>query len=157
MAKNLSKTYHSLTFTKGRDTVNTWDNWSLIPSSRPVVAAPTPAYKYVEIPGKDGSLDLTDYLVKGPTYSNRQGSFEFYVTNLISKHGYSVWISRKEEIASFLDGSKMKMMLDDDPEYYYIGRFFLKEWRNEASFSKVIIDYTIEPFKYKRDGRKAGL
>ena len=91
--------YHSLIFIDGNITRNTWDNWHLIPSSRPVVVRPTATYKYVDVPGMDGSLDLTDYLIGRPTYSDCSGSFEFYVAN-----DYGDWVSRKNEKASFLNG-----------------------------------------------------
>lgn len=137
--------YHSLTFTIGNVTRNTWNNWHLIPSARPVVSQPTPSYKYVEIPGRDGSLDLSNYLVGRPTYSDRSGSFKFYVAN-----DYGNWVDRKTEIAQFLDGAKeMKMTLEDDPRHYYLGRFYMKEWAPGANNSEVTIEYRVKPYKYR--------
>lgn len=143
--------YHSLFITKGDTTINTWANWYLIPSSRPVVAQPTMAEKYVEIPGMDGSLDLTDYLTQTPSYSDRKGTWEFYVMN-----GYGSWEARRADIASYLDGSKMRVMLEDDLDNYYVGRVILKEWRSEPQFSKVVFEYHLNPYKYSmRDGKAA--
>lgn len=136
--------YHSLIFIDGNITRNTWDNWHLIPSSRPVVVRPTATYKYVDVPGMDGSLDLTDYLIGRPTYSDCSGSFEFYVAN-----DYGDWVSRKNEIASFLNGRVLKMYLEDDPIYYYEGRFYLRDWKSGGSFSSVTIEYRLKPYKFK--------
>lgn len=144
--------YHSLIFQDGNIRVNTWDNWRLIPSSRPTLVQPTPVYKYVEIPGRDGTLDTTDYLIGRPTYSDRKGQFEFYVYN-----DGTNWANRRAQIASFLTGKKMKMFLEDDPNYYYYGRFFFKEWRSEANFSKVVIEYQVAPYRYLNNGKEAGL
>lgn len=144
--------YHSLIFQDGNTKINTWDNWHLIPSSRPVVAQPTAVYKYVDIPGRDGQLDMTDYLVGRPTYSDRKGAFEFYVAN-----GYGNWASRRAEIASFLNGKVLKLYLEDEPQYYYKGRFFLKEWRSEANWSKVNIEYQVDPYRYLINGTRGGL
>ena len=144
--------YHSVIFQDGNVRKNTWDNWRLIPSSRPTVVQPTPLFKNVDIPGKDGTLDITDYLIGRPTYSDRKGSFEFYVSN----DGTS-WTARRASIASFLNGKKMKMILEDEPQYYYYGRFFFKEWRSEPQFSKVVIDYQVGPYRYLLDGKEAGL
>lgn len=144
--------YHSLIFQYGNIKRNTWDNWHLIPVTRPVMAQPTPAYNYVEIPGADGSMDLTDYLIGRPTYSDRQGTFEFYVAN-----DYGNWESRRAEIASFLNGSKMKVYLEDDPQHYYEGRFFFKSWTPDASHSKVTIEYRVKPYRYLVNGGEAGL
>jgi phage-related protein len=136
--------YHSLIFVDGNVSKNTWDNWHLIPSSRPVVSRPTTNYKYVDIPGMDGSLDLSNYLVGRPTYSDCSGSFEFYVAN-----DYGDWASRKSELSSFLDGREMKMFLEDDPQYYYLGRFALSSWKAGPNFSSVTIDYHVRPYKFK--------
>lgn len=144
--------YHSLIFQLGNTKINTWDNWHLIPTTRPVLAQPTPVYNFVEIPGSDGSMDLTDYLIGRPTYSDRQGSFEFYVAN-----DYGNWASRRAEIASFLNGRNMKLYLEDEPNYYYEGRFFFKAWTPDASHSKVTIEYRVKPYRYLVNGGEAGL
>lgn len=152
--------YHSLTFEVGsangatfKKRYNTWNNWHLIPTTRPVVAQPNPNYTYVDIPGADGSLDITDYLIGRPTYSDRTGSFDFYVAN-----GYGDWSARRTEIASILNGQIMKMYLEDEKEsYYYEGRFYLRAWTPDASYSKVTIEYRLKPYRYQANGRQAGL
>lgn len=140
--------YHSITFTVGSTSKNTWNQFHLIPSTRPVVAQPTPTFKYVDIPGRDGSIDLTNYLIGRPTYSDRSGSFKFYVAN-----DYGRWEKRKLDLAKFFDGKKeMKMELEDDPHYYYLGRFYLADWTPGASNSEVTINYRVKPYKYDSKG-----
>ena len=150
--------YHSLIFKDGNDTRNTWNNWHLIPSSRPVVVPPTPTYKYVDIPGRDGSLDFSDYLIGRPTYGDRSGSFTFYVANEDPNtgRGYGNWASRKQEIAQFLDGKKiLKMTLEDDINHYYVGRFYLKDWNSGEHNSQVVIEYRVKPYKYRESDGQA--
>lgn len=164
--------YHSVSFDKDGNRKNTWDNWRLIPSSRPVIVQPTPVYKYVDIPGTDSQLDLTNYLIGRPTYSDRKGSLEFLVVNAIwntqnygprvsfsyeTAAAYADWTSRRNDIANFLDGSNMKIILEDDPNYYYYGRVFFKEWRSDPKFSKVIIDYQVRPYRCLSNGVEVGL
>lgn len=144
--------YHSLIFQDGNTIYNTWDKWHLIPSSRPVIVQPTAAYKYIDIPGRDGQLDTTDYLIGRPTYSNRTGSFEFIVQN-----GFGPWYERRTELAAFFNGKKMKVFLEDEPDYYYVGRFMFKDWKSEKDFSKVTIEYTVEPYRYYKTGTRGGL
>lgn len=145
--------YHSLIFDIGDNRAyNTWDDWHLIPSTRPVVAQPTPVYTYVDIPGSDGSMDLSDYLIGRPTYSDRNGSFDFYVAN-----DYGDWADRKAELAAFFNGRIMKMFLEDDREYYYEGRIYFKQWTPDASHSKVTLEYRLKPYRYLSNGEVAGL
>ena len=152
--------YHSLNFhyQDGSHSVNTWNDWRLIPATRPVVAQPAASYKYVDIPGMDGSLDLSTYLVGRPTYSDRSGSFTFYVANEDPVTGakYGDWALRKQQIAQYLDGSViLKMSLEDDPHYYYIGRFYMKEWSPGQNFSQVTIEYRVKPYKYYDSNNEA--
>jgi len=125
------------------DTYNTWRDWYLIPSSRPSVAHPTIVTKYVEIPGADGALDLTDYLTGKPVYGQRQGAFSFYVDN-DREH----WESIRMKIVSALHGKRMKMRLMDDPNYYYNGRFTVGNYESGADHSGITISYQLEPYKY---------
>ena len=50
--------YHSITI----GTKNTWDDWHLIPKSRPLVNPPSVKTNVVDIPGGDGALDLSTAL-----------------------------------------------------------------------------------------------
>ena len=146
--------YHSLIFQYGNMKFNTWDNWHLIPVSRPTIEQPTPNYTFVDIPGADGSVDITDYLIGRPTYSDRQGSFEFYVAN---DYGNAGWEARRASIAKELNGRKMKLYFEDDPMHYYEGRFFFKKWTPDASHSKVTIEYRVKPYRYTSNGKEDGL
>ena len=144
--------YHSITFgdgtldSKGHFTgKNTWDDWYLIPSSRPTVAQAPVQTTYVDIPGKaDGPIDLTEYLTGAPVYGQRSGSFEFIVDN---DHEY--WETLRARIASYLHGKTMKMVLEDDPGYYYEGTFSLSDWKSESWNSKITINYALGPYKYR--------
>ena len=131
--------YHSITF----GDKNTWDDWYLIPSSRPVITPPSPKTTYVDIPGAHGSLDYTEVLADGVVYSNRGGSIEFYVDN-----DHKPWFYIYSEIMTYLQGKYMKMVLEDDPSYYYIGRYAVNDWKSDSNNSMITIDYNVDPYKY---------
>lgn len=155
MSSKLAKWYHSMTFTyadewdlstKKHGTVNTWDDWHLVPTSRPVFQQGDVKTVYVDIPGADGHIDLTESLSGYPVYQNRQGSLEFIVMN-----GYrSSWAAGFSKFANWLHGKKLRVVLDDDPSYFYEGRFKLNEWKsnNDGTWSNVTIDYNLKPYKY---------
>ena len=138
--------YHSITFGNGTLSggKNTWDDWHLIPSSRPTVAQAGPSVNYTEIPGrKDGPINTSTYLTGAIIYGQRSGSFEFIVDN---DHEY--WETLRMRMAEYLHGKTMKMCLEDDPDYYYEGRFSLSAWTSESWNSKVTINYVVKPYKY---------
>lgn len=137
--------YHSITFTDISDPsikANTWDDWHLIPASRPVVKPPEVNTKFIDIPGLNGSFDASELLTGYPTYKNRTGSWEFYVAN-----DFWNWEVAYSTIMSFLHGLKYKCTLEDDPSYYYEGRFSVNDWVSEKTNSKITINYTLYPYK----------
>lgn len=134
--------YHSILF----GDKNTWDDWHLVPSSRPLFNPPSVKTKYVDIPGYNGSLDLTESLTKYPVFNNREGSFEFYVMN-----GYWEWYEAYSTIMNYLHGKEMRAYLEDDPSFFYIGRFAVNSWKSDKDYSKIVIDYSVKPFKYYKD------
>lgn len=138
----VTKTVEGKTVTVFNPIANTWTDWHLIPSSRPSVAHPGFATKYVEIPGMHGNLDLTEYLTGGPVFGPRSGSFSFIVDN---NHEY--WEIIRQKMVTALHGKRMKMQLQDDPSYYYEGRFTVGNWESGPSYSSISISYQLDPFK----------
>ncbi len=130
--------YHSITL----GDKNTWTDWHLIPSSRPLVNPPNVRSSFVEIPGSDGALDLSDSLIGRPTYADRTGTWDFYVDN-----GYGEWSDRYSTIMAYLHGQKMKAVLEDDPLFYYEGRFSVNQWRSDPYYSRMSINYEVGPYK----------
>lgn len=130
--------YHSITI----GTKNTWDDWHLIPDSRPLFNPPTVKSNYVDIPGGDGSLDLSTALSGRPLYTNRTGSWSFHVEN-----GFMEWSSLYSDIMAYLQGQKMQAVLEDDPSFYYEGRFSVNQWKSNPQRSLITIDYNVGPYK----------
>lgn len=157
-----SSDFHSINFViDATDVYNSWNDFYLIPSSRPNIAQPSRSFKYVDIPGRSGSLDLTTYLNGNtPVYSDRTGSIEFVV---IREYNGRVidnrpWYDRKQELVDFFDGRVMRIQLEDDPRYYYEGRVTLESWQTGESFSSATIQYHLAPYKYDSEtGQEAGI
>ncbi len=136
------KSYEGVSYEDFESFANTWEDWHLIPSSRPSIAHPTVATKFIEIPGTDGMIDLTDYLTGRPVYGQRQGSLNFLVANY-----FETWETIREKIVSMLHGKRLKMRLMDDPDYYYEGRFSVGQWESGSNNSAISITYQLDPYK----------
>lgn len=150
--------YHSITFYEFNSygtitsTRNSYDNWHLVSKSRLLFNPPKVKTKYIDIPGADGVIDLTTSLRSTPAYENREGTFEFYVLN-----GYGNWASRYSEIMNFLHGKLLKAALEDDPGFYYQGRFAVDAWGSESSWSTITISYNVSPYKQNISGQNLSL
>lgn len=139
---------------------NTWEDWKLAPSSRPVIKPPTPKRTTIDIPGANGLINLSGSLTGGrPIYNNREGSMEFIVVN-----GYGRWNDRLSAIMNFLDAPNTALWLDDDSyEYkhsngsidrgvwYYVGAVWVSDWtsNNDGTWSTITFDYSVKPHKQR--------
>ncbi|MDO5397613.1 MAG: hypothetical protein Q4G33_06760 [bacterium] len=122
---------------------NTWDDWKILPTERPVFAPPKPKTTYIDVPGGNGALDLSESLTGYPIYENRTGSFKFRVMN-----DYVEWHERYTEIMEHLHGKSMNAILADDPDYFYKGRFTVDSWTSGNTWSEITIGYTVDPYKW---------
>jgi len=52
-------------------------------------------------------------------------------------------------IKNALHGKKERIVLDDDPLFYWIGRLHVSKFTNEKNIGIVSIEADCEPYKYK--------
>lgn len=58
------------------------------------------------------------------------------------------WADRLSNIMNSIQGKKIKAVLDDDPEYYYNGRFYVSDWDSSGdTYSTITISYIVDPYK----------
>lgn len=128
-----------------QNSVNTWDDWHIIPEKRPVVSPPEIKTQIIDLPGGHGFVDLSEIITNDVRYGQRQGSWTF-----IAHPDYSdiePWNWKYEAIAQKIHGRNLKIILEDDPFYFYEGRLKVNQWDPGENWSKVTIDYTLQPFK----------
>lgn len=127
---------------------NTYTDWKLVPTSRPVVAPPEPQYNFVEVPGMNGALDFTEAL-GGVAYRMREGKWKFLVEH--DHPGYD-WQRVYSDIMNAIHGKLVKVVLEDDPDYYYTGRVSVDEWRSDPDNSYITLTYQLSPYKLYQYG-----
>lgn len=121
---------------------NSWKDWHLIPSSRPVFVMPEVKTNFVDLPGTDSGIDLSEAVSGYPVYKNRNGSFKFVVDP-----DWKNWPTAYSEIASYLHGKRLRAILTDDPTYFYEGRFWISAWDSGNAVTSITINYDVEPYK----------
>lgn len=131
--------HHSITF----GDKNTWDDWHLIPDTVPIINPPPPKIKKLDIPGGDGSIDLSEAVTGYPVYTDRTGSLRF-----TASREYGPWKRRFAEIKEYLHGRAMRMTLEDDPGWFWEGRFTVRDIGFTGFFGVIVIDYDLGPFKW---------
>lgn len=124
------------------DDKHSYYHWGLMFKSRPVISPPIPKTKYVEVPGADGAIDMTDTLTGYTQYQNRQISFEF-----ILMAGRENWPAIYSDLMDTLHGRKVRITFDDDPDYYYTGRVMVDKWDAGKVTAVITMTAEVEPFK----------
>lgn len=143
--------YFSIKFSDpdGSNEIDTYENWRIVPESRPLISPPEVKTEYVEVPGADGALDYTEAL-SGIKYKNREGNWSFYVLNELSGLGGSFmkWNELYSLVMKTVHGKRKRIWLESDPDYYYTGRIFVDQWSSNKDYSKITLKYIIDPWKY---------
>lgn len=122
------------------DDKNTFTDFSIVPVTRPVVNMPEAVTVYVDTHGFDGPLDLSEAVAGRMVYGSRTGSWDFQVKNYTDS-----WDVISHRLANYTHGRRVKVRLEDDPEFYYLGRLELDTF---SSAPDIRINYTLEPYKY---------
>lgn len=140
-----------------------WDSWGLIPTSVPIVSMPAVFENSITVPGTNQTIDLSNVLLGFPTFKQRTGTWKFYCDltkpcefkqPTQDNPNATIWKCWTREglygsLASYFHGQNRKVILmDDDPDYYYKGKFKLGNITSGKGFPQVDISYTLDPFKY---------
>lgn len=128
-------------------TKHSYRAWGLLLKSRPSISPPEPKTKVIEVPGTDTVIDLTESLTGGVKYEQRTIEFEFFVID-----GRHQWSAVYSSILNELHGKRVKIVMDDDPNYYYTGRVVVDEWKSDKKTATIALTATVEPYKRARHG-----
>ena len=132
---------------KGVQTKHTYNDWGLVPKTRFKVSPAEPKYNYVELAGSDAIIDLTESLTGYVCYKMRSCEITFSIVG-----NRSDWSDIYSTIQNYLQGEKLKVISDEDPDWYWTGRFQVSDWDTVQKIGEITISGTVEPYKIKVDG-----
>lgn len=125
------------------DNYHTWRDWGLYQMGPASLSLPVVQSNYISVPGRDGYLDMSTALTGEVTYKTREFSCPFM--SLASSEDWPALYSR---ILNAIHGQKMKIVLDEDPDYYYEGRVAVETPDYDGSW-QFSITGVVSPWKYK--------
>ena len=111
--------------------------------SKKEIGSPEVKENKIDIPGADSSLDLTDFFGE-PKYNDVTHKFEF--STIVPQ---AQFLSMFSIVKNALHGKKMRIILDGDPLFYYLGRIKVSSFTNEKNVGIISMECDCEPFKYK--------
>lgn len=124
------------------DTWHTNKDWGLRLISV-YIPMPEPKISLVELPGADGSLDLTE--INGRTQYYDRSGLEFVFD--FADGDYTRWLMKYSEVAKALHGQKIKTILDEEPDCYYYARLMVDSVKSNPVLSQITLSGTADPYK----------
>lgn len=107
------------------------------------IGSPEPKIRQIEVEGADGSLDQTEYFGE-VKYENVKHKFDFSTMVLQTE-----FLSLFSTVKNALHGKKVRVILDDDPNFYYVGRLSVSPFTSSRGIGNLSIEAECEPYKYK--------
>lgn len=123
------------------DDIHSYNDLNLILSAVEIAPA-SPKTKFVDIPGADGSVDLTEALGE-IRFSDRKCTFTF---TCLPTDDFEV---KKREVSNAINGKRMSIRLDKDPDYQWDGRCYIDKYKSDKNLNKITIGATVSPYKMK--------
>lgn len=157
--------FHGMTFYSRKDfksvpdpqTIRrrTWEDWHIIPTTMPIVARTQPKMNYQSTYAAQGGIDMTDAVLGYPVYERREGSWEFSIINsYVDINGQTVQTLQSDllitKIMEIINGRPLYMVLDDDPDFFYYGRFWIEDVKRSETLTGVVIKYSLNPWKISK-------
>lgn len=120
----------------------TYDDFKLILNSYSI-SSPEPKLKQIDVPLRDGSIDLTESLNGAVNFKERT-----ITINLTSEDlDRDKWEYQIAEMRHYIDGVKQRITFDNDRCYWY-GRTKMSADTNDKVM-KVTITATVEPYRFE--------
>jgi phage-related protein len=122
--------------------IHTGDDLDLVQEKKEI-GKPTIQSFTVEVPGRNGLLNLTKSLTGSVTYYNRSMSFQYFGT------GTREDLLELDEIMSRFHGQTIRIIDDDHPNHYYEGEVSVGT-EFHGNYITITLTVDAQPFRLKR-------
>mgnify|MGYP000054464539 CR=1 FL=1 len=116
------------------------------------IGMPRVKTEIIDIPGADGSKDLSETLASRPLYGNREISITLAVP-----HECHDWLPLISRVSNFIHGQSMKIVFDSDPQYFYKGRCSVETVNTWEALPEIAIKITADPFKISEKSKEVSI
>lgn len=126
------KTYHTL------------DDWGYALGNNNYISDPEQETAYVNVPYRDGLIDVSEALTGRPIFKKRTLSFE-----LGGIHPRLNWDSVVSSLRNNIHGKICRLTLDNDKSYYWRGRVYVQDFDRSRELGTFKLNVPeCEPYKY---------
>lgn len=125
------------------DEFHTYDDWKLYITNTNCIGNPEQYTNYVEIPGRDGRLDMSEALTGRPVYLGRKLTIE-----LASARPKTMWDATISYFRNHINGRVCRITFDNDVSYFWRGRVHIDDFESAMTLGKFTVNVDAEPYKY---------
>ena len=120
-------------------------DFGLYPADAPTVEPPEVNVSGLYVPGADGEMDFTETLDGVVHFKNRKAVFTFRLAGPENR-----WVETYHRLLRELHGREKRIVLDDDPNGYYLGRLTVEKPKIDAInyIAHFTIRGNLQPYQY---------
>lgn len=123
---------------------HTFYDYGLYVTNTNPVSPPKPRTQSIIIPGRNGNLDITEALSGYTIYENR-----IITLKMGGKKKPELWSGFMSTFLNEIHGKKVKLVFDEEQEYYYVGRATVNsDYERTGGIARFTVTIDAEPYKY---------
>lgn len=123
---------------------HSYDDWGLYITNTDYIGEPKQYTRYIEIPGRNGKLDLSETIAGRQIYTERSINIK-----LAGTRNKTDWDSIISDMRNDINGKVCQLTFDNDLGYFWRGRVQIKDFQSALNLGKFQIDVpAADPYKY---------
>ncbi|MDD7521470.1 MAG: phage tail family protein [Lachnoclostridium sp.] len=126
------------------DNFHSYKDFKLILTKK-TISSPELQEEYVDVPGRDGPIDLSEVLTGTVKFKERTISLSFFSLSPAQN-----WATEYSKLQNKLLGKRSMLIFDDDPDYYWNGRIRSVEQEQDGKHMQYSIEVKTDPYKMER-------
>lgn len=103
-----------------------------------------PKTNFIDIPGADGSKDFTESPAGRVVYNTRE------IIWMYKLYPGDDWVAKYTQVSNALNGRSCRITLDEDPEYYYLGRVIVEKHAADGILHTITVKAICQPYKLRQ-------
>lgn len=103
-----------------------------------------PKLNLIDIPGGDGAKDMSTQPAGRVVYKDRTITWTFAL------YPGDIWAEKHRQVSGALNGKYCRITLDSDPDYYFLGRLVVKNYKVDNQLRQITIMASCRPYMLRQ-------
>lgn len=108
------------------------------------VAPAEPKLNLIDVPGADGSKDLSVQPAGRIVYYDRKIVWTFGL------YPGDDWYAKQRQVSNALNGRRYRITLDESPDYYFDGRLVVSSHKKDRTLRQITVEATCTPYMLRQ-------